>query len=255
MSDYADDFGKFFAEDLAAATAEPAPPVEDVPAEEPEAAAPVEDPRQAEIDALVGEIETAVAHLADHVDQLARAVWPSEWPAESRSLRENLTDYENAEEQRGLRVAVLQEQLQQQMGRLHQQRQELHQQILGLSERLQLDRSLSEAEAGLADFKTRMDRVDGESKQILDTARKAAEADRVRLLADAEAEVERFKAHAMAAAQREVGLRRAEIEAEVVDRAIARAGELLAARMTAADQGRLVDDYAVELANNRTARA
>mgnify|MGYP002149945009 CR=1 FL=1 len=116
-------------------------------------------------------------------------------------------------------------------------------------------RSLSEAEAGLADFKTRMDRVDGESKQILDTARKAAEADRVRLLADAEAEVERFKAHAMAAAQREVGLRRAEIEAEVVDRAIARAGELLAARMTAADQGRLVDDYAVELANNRTARA
>ena len=79
--------------------------------------------------------------------------------------------------------------------------------------------------------------------------------DRVRLLADAEAEVERFKAHAMAAAQREVGLRRAEIEAEVVDRAIARAGELLAARMTAADQGRLVDDYAVELANNRTARA
>lgn len=116
-------------------------------------------------------------------------------------------------------------------------------------------RSLSEAEAGLADFKTRMDRVDSESKQILDTARKAAEADRVRLLADAEAEVERFKAQAMAAAQREVGLRRAEIEAEVVDRAIARAGELLAARMTAADQGRLVDDYSVELANNRTARA
>jgi len=116
-------------------------------------------------------------------------------------------------------------------------------------------RSLSEAESGLADFKARMDRVDSESKQILDTARKAAEADRVRLLADAEAEVERFKTQAMAAAQREVGLRRAEIEAEVVDRAIARAGELLAARMTAADQGRLVDDYAVELANNRTARA
>ena len=48
MSDYADDFGKFFAEDLAAATAEPAPPVEDVPAEEPEAAAPVEEPVVAE---------------------------------------------------------------------------------------------------------------------------------------------------------------------------------------------------------------
>lgn len=116
-------------------------------------------------------------------------------------------------------------------------------------------RSLLEAEAGLADFKTRMDRVDAESKQILDAARKAAEADRVRLVAEAEQEVERFKTQAMATAQREVSLRRAEIEAEVIDRAIARAGELIAARITDSDQGRLVDDYAVELANNRTARA
>ena len=107
---------------------------------------PADPAKLGEIDALVGEIETAVAHLADHVDVLARQVWPSEWPAESRSLREHLTDCENAEEQRGLRVAVLQEQLQHQMGRLHQQRQELHQQILGLSERLQLDRSLGETE-------------------------------------------------------------------------------------------------------------
>lgn len=116
-------------------------------------------------------------------------------------------------------------------------------------------RNLSDAQAALADFKARMDRVDAESKQILDAARKAAEADRARLLAEAEQEALRFKTTAMAAAQREVGLRRAEIEAEVVDRAIARAGEILATRITDADQGRLVDDYAVELANNRTARA
>jgi F-type H+-transporting ATPase subunit b len=115
-------------------------------------------------------------------------------------------------------------------------------------------RNLGEAEAGLADFKTRMDRVDAESRSILDAARAAADADRLRLLAEAELEVDRFKTQAMAAAQREVSLRRAEIEAEVVDRAIARASELLAARITDADQGRLVDDYAVELANNRTAR-
>ena len=116
-------------------------------------------------------------------------------------------------------------------------------------------RNLSDAQAALVDFKARMDRVDAESKQILDAARKAAEADRARLLAEAEQEALRFKTAAMAAAQREVGLRRAEIEAEVVDRAIARAGELLAARITDVDQGRLVDNYAVELANNRTARA
>jgi chromosome segregation ATPase len=99
-----------------------------------------------EIDALVGEIETAVARLAEQVDVLARAVWPSEWPAQARALREHLTDCETAEEQRGLRVAVLQEQLQRQMGRLDQQRQELRQQVLGLSERLQLDRTLGDSD-------------------------------------------------------------------------------------------------------------
>ncbi len=113
-------------------------------------------------------------------------------------------------------------------------------------------KNLADAQNGLAEFKSRMDRVDAESKQIREQAEQAAAADRARLLAEAEQEVERFKATAMAAAQREVSQRRAEIEAEVVDRAIARAGEILAARHSDADQGRLVDDYAVELANNRT---
>jgi len=121
--------------------------------------------------------------------------------------------------------------------------------------------SLAEAQAALADFTSRMERVGQESEQILAQARKSAGADRTRLVAEAELEVERFKAGAMATAAREVSQRRAEIEAEVVDRAIARASELLAARLNQADQSRLVDDYAVELANNlhlannRTARA
>ena len=115
--------------------------------------------------------------------------------------------------------------------------------------------SLAEAQAALADFTSRMERVGQESESILAQARKAADADRARLVAEAELEVERFKASAMATAAREVSQRRAEIEAEVVDRAIARASELLAARLNDADQSRLVDDYAVDLANNRTARA
>lgn len=110
--------------------------------------------------------------------------------------------------------------------------------------------SLAEARSMLADYKTRMDRVDQESQQLLEQARRAAEADRVRLISEAELEVERYKATAMAAAQREVGLRRAELEGEVIDRAIARAAEIVSARFTDADHVRLVDDYAVELATN-----
>lgn len=115
--------------------------------------------------------------------------------------------------------------------------------------------SLAEATSLVADYKSRIDRVAQESQQILDQSRRAAEADRQRLIGEAEVEVERFKAAAMAAAQREVSQRRAQLEGEVVDRAITRATELLRTRFTDADQSRLVDDFAVELAGTSTARA
>lgn len=108
-------------------------------------------------------------------------------------------------------------------------------------------KAMADAEAVISDYKARTDRLAQESKEILDTARAAAEADRQRLFTEAQAEVERFKAQAMALAQREVLVRRQQVEGEVLDRAITRAGELLRARFTDADQGRLVDDYAVEV--------
>ena len=111
---------------------------------------------------------------------------------------------------------------------------------------------LAEATSLVAEYKGRIERVAQESEQILAHARRAAEADRNRLIAEAELEVERFKAAAMATAQREVSLRRAALEGEVVDRAISRATELLQARFTDADQVRLVDDFAVELAGTST---
>ena len=109
--------------------------------------------------------------------------------------------------------------------------------------------AMSEAESVIAEYKTRTDRLAQESKEILDQARASAEADRQRLFNEAHAEVERFKAQAMALAQRGVLTRRQQVEAEVLDRAVVRAGELLRARFTDADQGRLVDDYAVEVVN------
>ncbi len=115
--------------------------------------------------------------------------------------------------------------------------------------------SLAEATSLVADYKSRIERVAQESQQILEQSRRTAEADRLRLLGEAEIEVERFKTAAMATAQREVSQRRAQLEGEVVDRAIARATELLRDRFTDADQSRLVDDFAVELAGTSTARA
>jgi F-type H+-transporting ATPase subunit b len=108
--------------------------------------------------------------------------------------------------------------------------------------------AMSEAESVMSDYRRRIERLEQETREILEQARVAAEADRQRLLADARAEVERFKAQALVATQREVQARRGAVEAEVLDRAISRAEELLRARFTDADQVRLVDDYAVEVA-------
>ena len=108
-------------------------------------------------------------------------------------------------------------------------------------------RAQTEAEGVLAEYKARIDRLDQETKEILAQAQAGAEADRQRLFSEARAEVERFKAQAVSAAQREVLRRRQEVEGEVLERAITRAEELLRARFTDADQARLVDDYAVEV--------
>lgn len=113
--------------------------------------------------------------------------------------------------------------------------------------------AMSEAESVLSEYKRRIDRLDQETREILEQARVGAEADRQRLLTEARAEVERFKTQAMSSAQREVQLRRQQVETEVLDRAISRAEEILRARFTDADQTRLVDDYAVEVVNGRPA--
>lgn len=112
-------------------------------------------------------------------------------------------------------------------------------------------KAMSDAESVIADYKGRLDRLERETKEILDQARAGAAADRERLFAEARAEVERFKAQALAMTQREIQLRRQQVEDEVLDRAIRRAEEILRERFTDADQGRLVDDYAIEVVSGR----
>lgn len=112
-------------------------------------------------------------------------------------------------------------------------------------------KAMNEAETVIADYKGRIDRLDRETREILDQARAGAEADRARLFGEAKAEVERFKAQALAMTQREVQTRKQQVEAEVLDRAVQRAEEILRQRFTDADQSRLVDDYAIDVVSGR----
>lgn len=104
------------------------------------------------------------------------------------------------------------------------------------------------AEGVMTDVRGRLGKLDAEVASILDEAKARAEADRERIVEAALAEAERIKAAARAGAEREAELRRRELEAEVVESAITRAEALLRGRITAADHGRMVDDFVGQVA-------
>lgn len=115
----------------------------------------------------------------------------------------------------------------------------------------ELDRASAarkDAEGVMADVRARLAKLDGEVASILDEAKARAEADRERIVAAAEAEAERIKAAAVAGAEREAETRRRQLEREIVESAIARAEVILRGRISAADQGRMVDDFVGQIA-------
>ncbi|MCB9701460.1 MAG: ATP synthase F0 subunit B [Myxococcales bacterium] len=105
----------------------------------------------------------------------------------------------------------------------------------------------AKADAVLAEYKSKIDALEGETRSILGSARASAEEDRKQILAEAEAEAAKIVKAANAAAEREAASRRQAIEAEIVGAAIERARELLISRFNDADQRRLVDGYATDL--------
>jgi F0F1-type ATP synthase membrane subunit b/b' len=115
-----------------------------------------------------------------------------------------------------------------------------------------------EAEGVLADVKAKLAGLDAESKELEADARSRAEADRKRIIEAAEKEAERIRTAAMASAEREADVRRRQLESELVDRAIARAEELLRKHFNQSDQARMVDEYVAQvgtaLAQDKTTR-
>ncbi|MCA9706824.1 MAG: ATP synthase F0 subunit B [Myxococcales bacterium] len=104
-----------------------------------------------------------------------------------------------------------------------------------------------EAESVLSEYKERLDRLDDEIAELMADAKRKAEADRKRILEAAEHEAEQIKAAAKAAAEREAGARRRQLEAEIVDRAVERAEALIRQGITPADQRGMVDRYVEQL--------
>ena len=108
-------------------------------------------------------------------------------------------------------------------------------------------RAREEAESIISEYRGRVARLDQEIAELLADAKARAEADRREIIAAAEREAARIQAAARAAAEREAEQTRRTIEQEVLDRAIAKAEQILRQRIVSTDQQRMVDDYVQRL--------
>jgi F-type H+-transporting ATPase subunit b len=104
-------------------------------------------------------------------------------------------------------------------------------------------RELAEAERRLAACEQRAASLDRELDEIRRVVRQQAEAERDRLLAEAQATAERIQRDAVAAAEQEVRHARERLRAETVDLAVRIAADTLRTQVTDADRARLVDDF------------
>ncbi|MFH0900019.1 MAG: ATP synthase F0 subunit B [Pseudomonadota bacterium] len=110
----------------------------------------------------------------------------------------------------------------------------------------QLDEAASlreEAKRKLAEYQRRLSSLDGEIAQISASMRAEAEAERNRILAEAQAKIARMKRDAEQQIQADIQGVRAALEREVVTAAVAAAEKLLREKMTDADQRTLSDHF------------
>ena len=104
-----------------------------------------------------------------------------------------------------------------------------------------------EAEGQLAEYTRKVQNVNAEVDALVAQLRKEAEADRVRLIAAADAEAQRIKGEADRQIKAEIERARAELRREAVNAAVAAAEGILRRDVTADDQRRLAERYLGEL--------
>jgi F-type H+-transporting ATPase subunit b len=102
---------------------------------------------------------------------------------------------------------------------------------------------LAESERRLAEWTHKVASLDAQTSEIHDATRRAAEAERERILADAHATADRIRQSAGAAAERELAQARETLRREAADLAVELAAKILREQVNDADRTRLVDEF------------
>jgi F-type H+-transporting ATPase subunit b len=107
------------------------------------------------------------------------------------------------------------------------------------------------AEAIVQDYKTRLNRLDQEAKEIEASLRAEGERQKTKLLDEAQALAKKILEDARFLAEQEVKIARQKIREELANLTEASARELVQRHMTPADQGRLAEEFLREIGQSR----
>ncbi len=116
--------------------------------------------------------------------------------------------------------------------------------IEGIREQLQeLEARKGEAEKQLAEYNEKLARLDQEAEQIVSNYIEQGKEAKARIIEEAKASAEKLEEQAKRAIEHEFKKAKEKLQAEVAEQALAKAEDLIQARITEDDQEKLVDEY------------
>jgi F-type H+-transporting ATPase subunit b len=116
--------------------------------------------------------------------------------------------------------------------------------VKGIEEQLSdLESKKAEAERQLAEYNRKFAQLEKEAEEIMAEYVRQGEAAKVRILKEAEDSAEKLKIQAQKTIESEFQNARNELRDEVLEKALAKAEEIIKGQISAADQETLVDEY------------
>ncbi len=122
--------------------------------------------------------------------------------------------------------------------------QALNARIKGIQDELEdLESRKAEVEKQLADYNTKLATLDKEAEQVIAEYVRQGEEAKVRILKEAEASAEKLKEQAQKNIEHEFQQAKKTLQVEIVEKALAKAEQIIKGKVTEDDQNRLVDEY------------
>lgn len=107
----------------------------------------------------------------------------------------------------------------------------------------ELEQKKAAAQKELIEYQAKFKNLDQESKQIVEEYIKQGEEAKKRIIAEAEAQAEKLEDMAKRNIEQEFKSAKAKLQQEIVEKALAKAEEIIKSSISSDDQNKLVDEY------------